>query len=51
MSEQPRGCTGELCKCAGTYSAPSGAKQYVAEGQAFGPCPVTGKETRWERVT
>ncbi|MFZ5826841.1 MAG: hypothetical protein ACOY94_21325 [Bacillota bacterium] len=51
MSEQPQGCTGERCKSAGTYSSPAGGKRYFDEGESFGPCPITGKETRWERVT
>lgn len=51
MNEQPRGRTGERCKEDGTYASPAGAKQYVNEGTPFPPCPVTGKETDWERVT
>lgn len=51
MSEQPKGCTGERCKSAGTYSSQAGGKQYFGEGEPFGTCPVTGQETRWERVT
>lgn len=51
MSEQPRGCTGESCKEDGTYVCECGAKQYYADGEQFGPCPQTGKETRWVRAT
>jgi len=51
VSEQPRGCTGERCKAAGTYCSQAGGKQYFSEGEVFGPCPVTGEETQWQRVT
>lgn len=51
MSEQPQGCTGERCKVPGMYSCTAGEKQYYDEGDPFGPCPVTGQETRWVRVT
>ncbi len=51
MSEQPRGCTGELCKQDGTYTSQAGAKQYYAQGEKFGACPMTGNETHWERTT
>ncbi|WP_374713744.1 hypothetical protein [Symbiobacterium terraclitae] len=51
MSEQPQGCTGELCKVPGMYSCTSGEKQYYGEGEPFGPCPSTGRETRGVRVT
>jgi|GEM_PF-1809837 len=51
MSEQPQGCTGERCKVPGTYSCESGHKQFYNEGDPFGPCPETGRETRWVRVT
>lgn len=51
MSEQPRGCTGETCKEDGTYASEAGGTQYFADGERFGPCPKTGKETRWTRVT
>lgn len=51
MSERPRGCTGESCKEDGTYVSESGAKQYFADGEPFGPCPVTGKETAWVKTT
>jgi len=51
MSDQPQGRTGEKCKVAGTYCSAAGVKQYYHEGDAFGPCPQTGGETRWVRVT
>ncbi|MFB5084617.1 hypothetical protein [Symbiobacterium thermophilum] len=51
MSDQPQGRTGERCKVAGTYCCTAGVKQYYNEGDAFGPCPQTGEETRWVRVT
>lgn len=51
MSEQPRGCTGECCKASGTYASEHGAKQFFSEGESFGSCPKSGKETQWTRVT
>lgn len=51
MSEQPRGCTGETCKCGGTYVSEHGARAFFALGESFGPCPVAGKETHWTKVT
>lgn len=51
MSEQPRGQTGERCQAAGTYVTKQGAREYVEVGERFGPCPVSGAETQWERVT
>lgn len=51
MTEQPRGCTGEACKCGGTYVSEAGAKQYFDEGECFGPCPTQGRETTWTRIT
>lgn len=51
MSEQPRGCTGEACKASGTYVSERGAKQYFGQGEPFHPCPVTGGDTHWTRVT
>lgn len=51
MSEMPRGCTGECCKEDGTYVSEAGAKQYFADGECFGKCPQTGKETHWIRCT
>lgn len=51
MTEQPRGRTGERCKREGTYVSQAGARQFYAEGEAFGPCPNTGQETQWERTT
>lgn len=51
MSDQPQGCTGELCKEDGTYVSEAGGRQFFAGGETFGPCPVTGQETRWQRAT
>lgn len=51
MNEQPRGCTGETCKADGTYACERGVKQYYGVGEPFGPCPVSGKETKWEKTT
>lgn len=51
MSEQPQGRTGERCKSAGTYVTRQGARAYVEVGECFGPCPVSGTETQWEKVT
>ncbi len=51
MSERPQGLTGERCKEDGTYVSEGGAKQYFAEGEQFGLCPVNRTETRWEKTT
>lgn len=51
MTDQPQGRTGEQCKSAGTYSCESGSKRFYDEGEAFGPCPVSGQTTRWVRTT
>lgn len=51
MSDRPQGCTGEVCKEDGTYASEAGGKQFFAQGEVFGTCPVTGQPTRWERVT
>lgn len=51
MTEQPRGCSEERCKSAGTYVSESGARRYYAEGELFGTCPLSGRSTSWVKTT
>lgn len=42
--------TGEQVSESGSYVCASGQKNVYNKGEAFGACPVSGKETSWTRV-